>query len=93
MVQVNEYFDGKVKSLTVNSKEGKKTIGVMAPGEYEFGTGTKEIMHVITGTLTVKLPGVDAWKDFTAGTKFVVPEKSKFQLKVKEDTAYLCEYK
>jgi uncharacterized protein YaiE (UPF0345 family) len=55
MVQVNEYFNGKVKSLTVNAKEGKKTIGVMEAGDYEFGTNSKEIMHVVSGNLTVKL--------------------------------------
>jgi purine/pyrimidine-nucleoside phosphorylase len=49
VVTVNEYFEGKVKSLVVNSLEGKKTVGVMEPGEYEFGTQTKEIMTVVTG--------------------------------------------
>jgi purine/pyrimidine-nucleoside phosphorylase len=93
MVQVNEYFDGKVKSLTVNSKEGRKTVGVMDPGDYEFGTAAKEIMHVISGELIVKLPGSNDWKAFKAGSKFEVPGNSKFNLKVDEDTAYLCEYK
>jgi purine/pyrimidine-nucleoside phosphorylase len=93
MVQMNEYFEGHVKSLTVNSKEGKKTVGVMDIGEYEFGTNSKEIMHVISGVLTVKLPGSNEFKQFRAGSKFEVPAASKFQLKVQEDTAYLCEYK
>ncbi len=93
MVNVNEYFEGKVKSLTVNSAEGKKTVGVMDAGEYEFGTGTKEIMHVISGALNVQLPGKNEWKVFRAGSKFEVAANSKFKLKVSEDTAYLCEYK
>lgn len=92
MVQMNEYFGGKVKSLTVNSKEGKKTVGVMDIGDYEFGTNSKEIMHVISGALTVKLSGSNDWKVFKANSKFEVPANSKFQLKVAEDTAYLCEY-
>ena len=92
MVQVNEYFNGKVKSLTVTIPGGKKTVGVMEPGDYEFGTVTKEVMHVITGSLTVKLPGKSEWLDFPGGTKFEVAAGSKFQLKVTEDTAYLCEY-
>jgi len=92
MVQVNEYFDGKVKSLTVNSKAGKKTVGVMEPGDYEFGTGSKEIMQVVSGNLTVKLPGKSNWQDFKAGSKFEVPANSKFNLKIAEDSAYLCEY-
>jgi purine/pyrimidine-nucleoside phosphorylase len=93
MVQVNEYFGGKVKSMTVNAKAGRKTVGVMDPGEYEFGTETKEIMRVITGTLTVRLPGSRDWMVFSAGKKFEVPANTKFQLKVEEDSAYLCEYK
>lgn len=92
MVQVNEYFNGKVKSLTVNSKAGKQTIGVMEPGEYEFGTGSKEVMHVISGALTVMLPEGQHWQVFEAGSVFQVPANSKFQLKVAVDTAYLCEY-
>ena len=92
MVQVNEYFNGKVKSLTVNAKAGKKTLGVMEEGDYEFGTNSKEIMHVVFGKLKVMLPGSNNWQDFIAGSKFEVPANSKFQLKVDEDTAYFCEY-
>ena len=93
MIQVNEYFDGKVKSLALASPEGPATIGVMAAGEYEFGTSTKEIMRVISGKLTVRLPGVDSWQDFGEGAFFVVEANKKFQLKVATDTAYLCLYK
>jgi uncharacterized protein YaiE (UPF0345 family) len=93
MIKVNEYFDGKVKSLAFASPEGPATIGVMAAGEYEFGTSTKEIMKVISGKLTVRLPGVDSWQDFREGAVFVVEANKKFQLKVATDTAYLCLYK
>lgn len=92
MVQVNEYFNGKVKSLTINAKAGRQTIGVMEPGEYEFGTGSKEVMHVISGALTVMLPEGQHWQVFETGSVFQVPANSKFQLKVAVDTAYLCEY-
>ena len=92
MVQVSEYFNGKVKSLTVTIPGGKQTVGVMEPGDYEFGTASKERMHVITGSLTVKLPGRSDWQVFPSGSQFEVPASSKFQLKVAADTAYLCEY-
>lgn len=92
MVQVNEYFQGKVKSLTVNAPAGKQTVGVMEPGEYEFGTAQKERMTVVTGALNVCLPGSSEWKVFAAGAVFTVAAQSKFQLKVTQDTAYLCEY-
>ena len=69
------------------------TLGVMAPGEYEFGTSQLEVMHVVAGALTVKLPGTDSWTTFEAGSQFTVEANSKFQLKVAVDTAYLCEYR
>ncbi|MCX6572784.1 MAG: pyrimidine/purine nucleoside phosphorylase [Candidatus Aminicenantes bacterium] len=93
MFKVNEYFDGKVKSLAFRTAEGPATIGVMAAGEYEFGTSTVEIMTVVSGTLTVKLPGSEAWKDYQAGLSFTVEAGKKFQLKVAADAAYLCLYK
>ncbi len=92
MFKVNEYFDGKVKSLAFTAGAVPATVGVMAPGDYEFGTKKKEIMTVVSGKLTVKLPGETAWKDFPKGSTFTVAPDSKFQLKVAEDTAYLCLY-
>jgi uncharacterized protein YaiE (UPF0345 family) len=93
MFKVNEYFDGKVKSLAFQSREGPATIGVMAPGEYEFGTSTVEIMTVVSGALTVKLPASAIWKDYRAGDSFMVEAGKKFQLKVAADAAYLCLYR
>lgn len=92
MFKVNEYFDGKVKSIGFSMNAGNATLGVMAPGEYEFGTSQLEIMHVVAGALTVKLPGSEDWVEYASGSKFQVPANSKFQLKVSVDTAYLCEY-
>jgi purine/pyrimidine-nucleoside phosphorylase len=92
MVKVNEYFDGKVKSLTINSLDGQQTVGVMETGDYEFGTECKERMNVISGSLKVKLPGHNEWQVFPEGSKFEVPAKAKFQVKVIADAAYLCEY-
>jgi uncharacterized protein YaiE (UPF0345 family) len=45
--EANIYFDGKVTSRTVIFKDGsKKTLGILLPGDYEFGTKEKEIMEV-----------------------------------------------
>ncbi len=93
MIQVNEYFAGKVKSLVVNSTEGKKTVGVIVPGEYEFDTKGPETMSVVAGEMSVFLPEYNEWEDFGAGSSFDVPGNSKFKIKVSQDTAYLCEYK
>ena len=93
MFKVNEYFDGKVKSLAFKTADGPATVGVMAPGDYEFGTSTLEIMTVVNGTLTVKLPGSEVWKDYKAWASFSVEARKKFQLKVAADAAYLCLYR
>jgi uncharacterized protein YaiE (UPF0345 family) len=93
MFKVNEYFDGKVKSLGFMSLEGPATVGVMAPGEYEFGTSTVEVMTVLSGALTVQLPGSDVWREYRSGQSFTVEAGKKFQLKVAAESAYLCLYK
>jgi purine/pyrimidine-nucleoside phosphorylase len=92
VIKVNEYFDGKVKSFVINSGEGKKTLGVMQPGEYEFDADTKEIMTVVEGGMSVYFAEDDEWEDFDKGCSFDVPAKSKLKVKVERDTAYLCEY-
>ena len=49
-------------------------------------------MKVVSGKLTVKLPD-ENWKDFKAGEMFIVEANKKFQLKVNEDSSYICYYK
>lgn len=93
MFKVNQYFDGKVASLALESAEGKATVGVMAAGEYEFGTDTVEIMTVISGELTIKQPGETAWKTYKKFESFQVEKGVKFSVIAKEDTPYLCLYK
>ncbi|HET6417080.1 MAG TPA: pyrimidine/purine nucleoside phosphorylase [Polyangiales bacterium] len=92
MLDVNEYFDGNVKSIGFQTETLRATVGVMAPGEYEFGTSRKETMTVVSGALTVRLPGSEEWLRFDPGSSFVVDAKRKFQLRVTVDTAYLCTY-
>jgi uncharacterized protein YaiE (UPF0345 family) len=93
MIKANEYFDGNVKSLSLETAEGPATVGVMAKGEYEFGTSKQEIMKVISGKLTVKLPDANDWKIYKEGDSFTISANKKFQLKVDIDTAYICYYK
>ena len=92
MFKVNEYFDGKVKSIGFQTSTLPATVGVMAPGEYEFSTSQKETMSVVSGALTVKLPGENDWITFNQGDVFIVDANESFQLKVEVDTAYLCTY-
>jgi purine/pyrimidine-nucleoside phosphorylase len=91
-VKVNEYFDGKVKSIGFENSEGHMTCGVMDVGQYEFGTNEKELMRVVSGELEVQLPGSDAYATYPAGTEFKVAAGAKFQVRVQQQSAYLCFY-
>ena len=93
MFKTNEYFDGNVVSIGFSNNEGIATVGVMAVGEYEFNTSSSELMVVISGALTVKLKESDTWKEYKSNESFEVPSNSSFELKVKEETAYLCYYR
>ena len=53
-MKVNKYFDDNVFSIGFDSKDGAVSSGVMAPGEYTFGTSQKEKMVVVHGTMSVK---------------------------------------
>jgi purine/pyrimidine-nucleoside phosphorylase len=91
--KANVYFGGKVTSRTVLFSDGsKKTLGIMMPGEYEFGTSEKEIMEILDGDLDILLPGSTEWKTVAAVQTFEVPAQSKFHLRVRSLTDYCCSY-
>ncbi|GAA3575086.1 pyrimidine/purine nucleoside phosphorylase [Marinobacter xestospongiae] len=92
MLKVNEYFDGKAKSISFETPTLPATVGVISPGEYEFGTSKKETMTVISGALTVMLPGMSEWMTYGAGEAFEVAGQASFKAKTDIDTAYLCTY-
>ncbi len=91
--EANIYFEGKVTSRTVILGDGeKKTLGIMLPGDYEFGTADKEIMEILAGDLDVLLPGETEWQTITGGGNFEVPGDSKFKVRIKSVTDYCCSY-
>jgi len=89
----NIYFEGNVTSREVRFADGStKTLGIMLPGEYEFGTSQHELMEIVSGFLLVKLPGSDTWQEVRGGQSFEVPANTKFQLTVQHVTDYICSY-
>ncbi len=91
--EANIYFDGKVTSRVVVFADGsKKTLGIMMPGDYEFGTDDNELMEIQAGEMDVLLPGESEWRTFTKGSSFEVPKDSSFKLQVKTVTDYCCSY-
>lgn len=92
MLNVNEYFDGKVKSIAYKTESLPASVGVMSVGEYVFNTGDKETMTVITGALEITFKDATESKVFGAGESFDVEANSSFDVVVKQETAYLCTY-
>ncbi len=91
--KANIYFDGKVTSRTVQFADGsRKTLGIMLPGEYEFGTAAAEDMEMLAGTMDVLLPGETKWRTVSAGETFHVPADAKFKLNVPVVVDYCCSY-
>ncbi len=85
----NTYFNGAVQSLGFTHEKGEATLGVMEPGEYEFGTGAPERMDIISGTIEAKLPGGE-WQSYAGGQTFNVPGNSKFNVRARTQIAYAC---
>lgn len=93
ITKANVYFDGKVISHTIYLPGGeRKTLGILLPGDYEFGTGDAEIMDMIDGAVEVRMPGATEFKPFKAGEKFQVPPDSKFGLRCAVISQYICSY-
>ncbi len=92
--KANVYFDGGVVSHTVHFADGsKKTLGLIRPGTYHFGTAAAERMEIVAGSCTVVLDGAAPTVTAThaAGTYFDVPANSGFTITV-PDSGELCEY-
>ena len=91
--KANIYFDGNVTSRAfIDSDGAKKSLGIMMPGVYNFGTNEPELMEIIDGEVEVKLAGSDTWNTYTSDTSFNVDGNSSFDIKVKTITDYCCSY-
>lgn len=92
MLTVNEYFEGKVKSISLQTETLPATVGVMVAGDYEFGTRQKEVVTVVSGGIDALLPDQDSWTHYGPGDSFEVAANQSFQVKISVDTAYFCTY-
>lgn len=88
--KANIYFDGNVVSHTVLFANGaKKTLGLIRPGSYHFGTAAAERMEIVAGSCSVVLDGQQTEQTYPAGSFFDVPANSGFTIRVETG---LCEY-
>lgn len=89
----NIYFDGKVTSRKLEFANGEiKTLGIMMPGEYTFGTEAAELMEIQQGSVSILLKGATEWQEIKGGESFNVEANSSFDIKVTEVTDYCCSY-
>jgi len=90
VAKANVYFDGKVVSHTIRAADGsRKTLGIIFPGSYHFGTDAAERMDIVAGRCAVTLDGGGETATYGAGDSFEVPGKSGFTIEVADG---LCEY-
>jgi hypothetical protein len=90
VAKANVYFDGKVVSHSILFPDGgKKTIGLIYPGRFHFGTDKAERMEIVAGQCVVKLDGAAGAAAYAAGQLFEVPAKSGFDIEVRSG---ICEY-
>jgi purine/pyrimidine-nucleoside phosphorylase len=94
VAKANVYFDGKVVSHSILFGDGsKKTLGLIYPGEYHFGTDAAEEMAITDGACEVVLDGQEATASYAADTAFEVPAKSGFTIRVKDGICqYVCSF-
>lgn len=92
--KANVYFDGKVVSHSLRFGDGsKKTVGLIYPGEYHFGTQAPERMEIIAGSCRVLLDGQTSSAEYGVGSAFDVPANSGFSIQVASGiTEYICSF-
>ena len=94
IAKANVYFEGKVVSHTILfANSSKKTLGLIYPGSYHFGTDAAERMEITDGACDVQLDGTAETVSYAAGTHFDVPAKSGFTIAVKDGICqYVCSF-
>ncbi len=91
--EANIYFDGKVTSRKVTFADGSyKTLGIMMPGDYTFGTEKAELMEIMAGRLQYRLKDTSDWVKIVAGESFNVPANASFDIQIAELVDYCCSY-
>jgi uncharacterized protein YaiE (UPF0345 family) len=90
VTKANVYFDGKVVSHSILFPDGsKKTLGLIYPGKFHFGTDKAERMEIVAGSCSVQLDGQTATHSYGTGQAFDVPARSGFDIEVGSG---ICEY-
>ena len=92
MYQLRKCHGERVQSLTYGDENQEFSVGIIAPGEYEFGAIKKEVTTVTLGEINVWVEGNNSWKTYTKNETFSTPEHKNFKFKVDKVSSYICIY-
>lgn len=94
IAKANVYFEGKVVSHSILLPDGsKKTLGLIYPGAYHFGTAAAERMEITDGSCSVTLDGTTESQHYQADEAFEVPANSGFTIVVQSGICqYVCSF-
>jgi uncharacterized protein YaiE (UPF0345 family) len=92
MFKLRKYHGDRVQSLTYDGDDKSFSVGILAPGEYEFGAIKKEVITVTSGEISAWVEGWDNWKTYKTGETFEVGAHKNFKQKVTDVSSYICFY-
>lgn len=92
MYELKKYHGDRVQSLTYDNDEVAFSVGIISPGEYQFGAIKKEIFTVTSGQISLWTEDSDEWNVFSVGETFSVPDHKNFKLGVEHISSYICFY-
>ena len=86
-----EYHEKVVSHTIFLPDNSRKTLGLIYPGKFHFGTDAAERMEIVAGECHVKLDGENSANPtaYGPGEHFEVPAKSGFDIEVRTG---ICEY-
>lgn len=92
-ILANIYYDGNVQSRTVRYTDGTiHTLGVYLPGEFTFHSEGPEVVKITSGCVDVFFPMDKKWRKIESGQTYEVPADTRFIVRCKEITEYICDF-
>lgn len=92
MYKIREYHGSKVMSLTHEDGTNSFSIGIVSPGEFEFGAISKEKYRVTSGEIEFWEEDENHWRLIREGKEFSVVDHKNFKMKANKVSSYICFY-
>ena len=92
MYKIREYHGSKVMSLTHEDDKDSFSIGIISPGEFEFGAISKEVYKVTSGEIEFWEEDEHHWRLIRVGKEFSVVDHKNFKMKTDKTSSFICFY-